>query len=169
MIAAEPPPPAPPQVVVVSRREGTEVVASSDTPLVLTKGAQREQALLRQAVFITTALSLTRPTGEGPALDSWRWTHQAFLQRQVCFSSITGLFACTEASVQPLPDAEKGEAQVSPAAPDAAPESDAARRRLTEALKPRAAALFAADRRQHIEPLLKAAGVIAARPSPPKR
>lgn len=164
MIAAEPPPPAPPaQVIVVSRREGTEVVATSDTPLVLTKGAQREQALVRQAVFITTSLSLVRPTGETPALDSWRWAHQAFVQRQVCFSSITGLFACTEASVQPLPEAEKGEAQVSPAEPDAAPESEAAKRRLAEALKPRTTALFAADRRQHVEPLLKAAGVIAAR------
>ncbi|WP_430418981.1 hypothetical protein [Phenylobacterium sp.] len=161
MIAAEPPPAA--EAVVVSRRESSEVVVSRDTPLVLTKAGQREQAFVRQAIFVTTSLSLTRPGGEAPALDSWRWAHQAFLQRQVCFSSMTGLFACAEASVQPLTDAETGEAPVSPVDPEAAPESEAARKRLADGLKPRATALFDADRRQHVEPMLKAAGVVAAR------
>lgn len=166
MIAADTPPLSPPpaEAVVVSRRDGTEVIASSDTPLVLTKGPQREQAMVRQAIFITTSLSLTRSTATPPSPDTWRWTHQAFLQRVVCVSSITGVFACTEASVQPLPNAEKGEAMASPTEPDAAPESDAARTRLTEGLRPRAAALFEADRRQHVDPLLKAAGVAAVRP-----
>lgn len=158
MIAAEPPPPAPPaaEFVVISRRESSEVVASLDTPL-------RELAFVRQAIFVTTSLSLTRPVGDAPALDSWRWAHQAFLQRQVCFSSITGLFACAEASVQPLANAEKGEAPVSPVDPEAAPESDAARKWLADGLKPEATALFDSDRRQHVEPMLKAAGVAAAR------
>ena len=165
MIAAEPPPPAPPaaEFVVISRRESSEVVASLDTPLVLTKASQRELAFVRQAIFVNTSLSLTRPVGDAPALDSWRWAHQAFLQRQVCFSSITGLFACAEASVQPLANAEKGEAPVSPVDPEAAPESDAARKRLADGLKPRATALFDADRKQHVDPMLKAAGVAAAR------
>lgn len=162
MIAADPAPPPSAEAVVISRRDGTEVVAALDTPLVLTKAGQREQAIVRQAIFVTTSLSLTRPA-KGDALDAWRWTHQAFLQRQVCFSSITGQFACAEASVQPLPNAEKGEAPVSPVDPQAAPESEAARKRLADGLKPRAAALFEADRKQHVDPMLKAAGVVTVR------
>lgn len=165
MIAAEPPAvvqPSP-ETVVVSRSESTQIVASSDQPFVLTKGPQREQALVRQAIFITSSLSVTRPATEGLVTESYRWTHQAFLQRQVCFSSISGLFACTEPVVQALPDAERGDAPVPLTEPDAAPLSEAARRRLADNLKPRASALFDADRRRHVEPMFKAAGVIAAR------
>lgn len=167
MIAAEPPPPTPPaQVIVVSRRDGAEVVASSDRPLILTKGAQREQALVRQAIFLTTSLSVTRPANpQADTLDTWRWAHQAFVQRQVCVSSLSGLFACTEPSVQPLSNRETGEAPVSPLTPDVASESDAARKRLADDLRPRAAALFEADRRQHLEPLFKASAVTVGRPS----
>jgi len=167
MIAAEPPAvvqPAP-EAIVVSRRESTKIVASSDQPFVLTKGPQREQAMVRQAIFITSSLSVTRPATEGLVTESYRWTHQAFLQRQVCFSSISGLFACTEPVVQTLPDAERGDAPVPLTEPDAAPLSEAAHRRLADNLKPRATALFEADRRRHVEPVFKAAGVIAARPA----
>ena len=139
------------------------MVASSDQPFVLTKGSQREQALVRQAIFVTSQVSVTRPATEGLVTESDRWTHLAFLQRQVCFSSISGLFACTEPVVQTLPDAERGEAPVPLAEPDAAPQSDAARRRLADSLRPRATALFEADRRRHVDPIFKAAGVVAAR------
>lgn len=164
MLAAEPPPPAA-EVIVVSRSEATRIVASSDLPFVLTKGPQREQAMVRQAIFITSSLAVTRPAAEGVATESYRWTHQAFLQRQVCFSSISGLFACTEPIVQALPDAEKGEAPVPLAQPDTAPQSEAARQRLSDTLKPRASALFESDRRRHVEPVFKAAGVVATRPA----
>lgn len=139
------------------------MVASSDQPFVLTKGSQREQALVRQAIFVTSQVSVTRPATEGLVTESYRWTHLAFLQRQVCFGSISGLFACTEPVVQTLPDAERGEAPVPLAEPDAAPLSDAARRRLADSLRPRATALFEADRRRHVDPIFKAAGVVAAR------
>ena len=170
MIAAEPPAavqPAP-EAIVVRRSESTRIVASSDLPFVLTKGAQREQAMVRQAIFVTSQISVTRPATESPGglvTESYRWTHQAFLQRQVCFSSISGLFACTDPVVQPLPDAERGEAPAPLAEPDTTPLSEAAHRRLTDALKPRAAALFDTDRRRHVDPVFKAAGVVAARPA----
>lgn len=166
MITAEPPAVVQPaqEAVVVRRSESTQIVASSDQPLVLTKGTQREQALVRQAIFITSSLSVTRPVVEGPVMESYRWTHQAFLQRQVCFSSMSGLFACTEPVVQTLPDAERGDAPVPLTDPDAAPLSEAARKRLAGDLKPRASALFEADRRRHVEPVFKAAGVVSARP-----
>ena len=83
-------------------------------------------------------------------------------------TSLTGLFACTEPTVQPLPNRETGEAPVSPLEPEAAPASEAARKRLADSLRPRATALFEADRRQHLEPLFKAAAVTVVRP-PAKR
>ncbi len=171
MIATEPPAvvqPAP-EAVVVRRSESTQIVASSDQPFVLTKGPVREQAMVRQAIFITSSVSVTRPPTEGLVTESYRWTHQAFLQRQVCFSSISGLFACTEPVVLALPDAERGDAPVPLTEPDAAPPSEAARERLADSLKPRANALFDADRRRHVEPVFKAAGVIAARPATTRR
>lgn len=172
MIAADPPAVAQPapEAIVVRRSESTRIVASSDQPVVLTKGAQREQAMVRQAIFVTSQVSVTRPAAADPATEglvteSYRWTHQAFLQRQVCFSSISGLFACTEPVVQVLPDAERGEAPAPLAEPDTAPLSEAAHRRLADALKPRATALFDTDRRRHVDPVFKAAGVVAARPA----
>ena len=165
MIAAEPPVPPAPEVVVIRRSESTQIVAANDQPFVLTKGPQREQAMVRQAIFITSSLSVTRPATEGVVTETYRWTHQAFLQRQVCLSSISGLFACTEPVVQALPDVERGDAPVPLTEPDTAPLSAAAHRRLADNLKPRASALFEADRRRHVEPVFKAAGVIAARPA----
>lgn len=169
MIAAETPPaivqPAP-EPVTLSRRETSEVVAASDLPLTLAKGAQRERTLVRRAVFVTSVLRVVRPA-EGA--DRYVWSHQAYLHRQVCVTSLVGMFACTSPDVDLLPDAEKGEAAVE--APDAFPLSDAARLRLAEGLKAKAAAMMEADRKARVEPLLRAAGVTvaAAGPAPAKR
>src|SRR5688572_14415814 len=108
MMAADAPPPPAAEVMVVSRRDGSELVATHDLPLVLVKGARREEALVRRAVFITSAVTVTRPAAGGP--ESYRWSYAGFLQRQVCFTSITGLFSCTEAQVEPLPEKAQGEA-----------------------------------------------------------
>lgn len=167
MIAADTPPalvqPAP-EPVTLSRRETSEVVASSDLPLTLAKGAQRERTLVRRAVFVTSVLRVVRPA-EGA--DRYLWTHQAYLHRQVCVTSLTGLFACTSPDVDLLPDAEKGEAMVE--TPDAFPLSDAARLRLAEGLKARAPAMMDADRRARVEPLLRAAGVVVATAAGPAK
>jgi hypothetical protein len=171
VIAADPPAviqPAP-EAIVVRRSESTQLVASNDQPFVLTKGPQREQAMVRQAIFVTSQITVTRPAAANPATEglvteSYRWTHQAFLQRQVCFSSISGLFACTEPVIQALPDVERGDAPAPLTEPDTTPLSEAARRRLVDNLKPRAAALFDTDRRRHVDPAFKAAGVVVVRP-----
>ncbi|RAK69103.1 hypothetical protein [Phenylobacterium kunshanense] len=164
MITAEAPPaavaPAPAPATIL-RRDATEVVAASDLPLTLVKAGQREQALVRRAVFVTSTLTVTRPAGavdtEG---DRYVWTHQAYMQRQVCFTSITGLFACAGAEVEPLPDVERGEAPARLV--DDFPLAEAARRRLAEGLEARAAALFEADRKTKVQPALRAAGVSVA-------
>jgi hypothetical protein len=172
MIVAETPPAAvepAPAAVTVLRRDATEVVAASDLPLTLAKAGQREQALVRRAVFVTSTLTVNRPAGAADAgADRYGWTHQAYMQRQVCFTSITGLFACAGAEVEPLPDVERGEAPVRLA--DDFPLAEAARRRLADGLKARAAALFDSDRKTKVEPALRAAGVaVASSARPPAR
>lgn len=164
MIAAEPPPV---EIVVMSRRDSSEVVVAQDLPLVLVKGARREEALVRRAVFVTSSLSVVRPAAD-VAGDRYRWSYRSFLQRQVCFTSMTGLFSCTEPQVQALPDVAEGEA---PAEPDPArqPLAEAARTTLVASLKARSTAILAADRRAVVDPALKAGGVTiqAAAPSRP--
>lgn len=157
-------PPEPPAVVVLRREEISEVVAASDQPRRLTKGAQVEQALVRQAVFVSGSVSVTRPAADPDAPLAYAWTYQAFVQRQVCFTSITGLFACTGPDVEKLPEVAKGEAPLPPGDP-AFPLAEAAKAQLEAGLKARSAAVFEADRRARIEPLLRAAGVA----SPPAK
>lgn len=150
-------------VVVLSRQDISEVVAASDQPRRLAKGAQAEDALIRQAMFVSGAVSVTRPAADPEGPQAYAWTYQAFVQRQVCFSSITGLFACSEPQVEKLPELARGEAPLAPGEPPAFPLAEAAKSELMSGLKTRAAAVFDADRRARIEPLLRAAGVTTQR------
>lgn len=153
-------PPPHPAEIVVSRQDSSRLVSTQDLPLVLVKGARREEAVLRRAIFLTISVLVTKPA-EDPSAEnvpaSYRWTYKSFLQRQLCVTSITGLFACSTAEVTPLPDVDEGQA---PAQDDGAmPLADTARQRLEDGLKARADTTFAADRKTNFDLLLKAAGV----------
>ena len=155
---------APADVVVLSRDDGSEIVTSLDLPVVLVKAGRSEDVLLRRALFITTSITVVRPAAAlDAASDSYRWRYEAFLQRQVCFTSMTGLFACTLAQAEALPDKATGEARL-PAA--GFHEAEAARRKLTDGLQVRAGALFEADRRANVDPIFKAAGAAVLRAAP---
>ena len=102
------------------------------------------------------------------------------MQRQLCFTSMTGQFSCTTPELIALPEVEKGEAPVLPivsgngvggADDDAFPAATAAEDKITRALKARAASLFETDRKTRIEPIFRAAGVSSAPPggAPTKR
>ena len=80
-------------------------------------------------------------------------------------TSITGLFACSAAETETLPDAQSGQAPLPD--PVAHPASDAAVLTLDGALKARGDALFAADRAANFDPILKAARVAQPRAAPP--
>jgi hypothetical protein len=120
---------------------------------------------------VTSTLTVTRAAGATDGADDrYGWTHQGYMQRQVCFTSITGLFACAGAEVEVLPEVERGEASVRQA--DDFPLAEAARRRLAEGLRARVGSLFDADRRTKVEPALRAAGVTLSRngsPAAPRR
>jgi hypothetical protein len=163
---AQTPADKPADVVVVSRDTQSEVLASRDTPLPLTKARRTEDALLRQAIFLTSTLTVVRPAADAGE-QTLRWSYQPYLQRQLCFTSITGLFSCAGAEVEELTEKAAGEAPL-PAAtgqPGAAPNptAEAARLATATALRTRADALFADDRRLKLDPMLKAAGVSVQR------
>jgi len=163
MTAADTPTP-PVAEMVVSRDDGSRLVAARDTPMVLVKAGRREDAVLRQAVFVTTSLMVVRPAGAEAT--AYRWSYKGFLQRQLCVTSISGLFACSNAEAEPLPDIQNGQAPT--ASPTEHPLADAALATLNEALKARADELFRVDRATHLDPILKAAGVREVRAVPPR-
>ncbi|THD65042.1 hypothetical protein [Phenylobacterium sp.] len=146
-------------VVVVARVDRSAVVASLDLPLTLAKGARREAMVVRRALFFTSSVAVARPavSGADGASDRYRWTLAGYLQRQYCVQSLAGVFACTAPDVEALPDKASGEAPL--AKPDDFPLAQAAEQQLTDSLKARADAVFAADRQAAVDPLLKAAGV----------
>lgn len=170
MLVADPPPAVaaaapvdkPPQVVVVRRDTRSDVLASRDTPLALTKAHKTEDALLRQAIFLTSTLTVVRPA-TGPGEEVLRWTYAPYLQRQLCFTSITGLFSCAAAEVDELTEKAAGEAPLAATPGEAAagpnPAAEGVRVAVTTALRTKAAALFDDDRRLKLGPMLKAAGV----------
>ena len=161
------PVPKPPVVVVVSRDTRSDVLASLDTPLPLIKAGRTEDAMLRQAVFLTSALTVVRPAAGAPGEETLRWTFTPYLQRQLCFTSITGQFACAAAETEELAGKAEGEApfveppQGAPVAPD--PLAETARNNASAALRGRADGLFDDDRRLKLDPMIKAAGVSVRR------
>jgi hypothetical protein len=164
MIQSDPPPaqaatPPAAAVVVVARSDHSAVVASLDLPLTLLKTGRREEMVVRRALFFTASVLVVRPEESGPdgQGDHYRWTLAGYLQRQYCVQSLAGVFACTTPDVEALPDKAQGEAAL--AKPDDFPLAQAAEQQLTDNLKARADAVFAADRQAAVDPLLKAAGV----------
>lgn len=180
---AQVPPDTQTDVVVLSTTNNSQPVGASDLRLTLSKAGREEHAVIRRLIFITSALRLTEPagwTGEGPAPQTCRFEFKSFLQRQQCFVSISGVLACTQAEVTPLTEETHGDAPAPAGAPvgfcnDVFRPVVNARVRLSGTLRDRAAELFAADQRDKVDPLFKAAGLTvrpdapssaAARPSP---
>ncbi len=168
------PPDTATDTVVLSRTDNTQTVEAADQSLLLTKHRREEHALVRRLIFIMANLTLTEPAatvGDAPPPQTCHWQYRSFLQRQLCFTSMSGQFACTQPEVTPLPDETHGEA--------AAPANAAigfcndvfrpavnARVRLAGTLRDRSAELFATDQKAKVGPIFKAAGVaVAAEPT----
>jgi hypothetical protein len=167
-------PPAAPDFVVINQIDSTQTVESADLPLLLTKAKRVEHALVRRVLFITATLRLTQPpaplladaaqSAPPPPKQTCRWTYRAFLQREICFVSMSGLTSCTQPEVISLPDTAEGDAPISDA-PQQGVCNDIfrpamnARIPMTTALLSRSKALFAADQKTKVDAQFKAAGV----------
>lgn len=91
-------------------------VAQKARPLVLTKGGRTENAVVRYQIFLRT---IAKPgavpaTPEGVTLSAIPcvWTVESYLQRDLCFYSITGLLGCEEGATTPLRAVENGQADL---------------------------------------------------------
>jgi hypothetical protein len=159
--AAAPAPPAPAQASRLL------TIAQRTRPLILIKAGRSETAVVRQQIFLKTSV---RPgamaTVEGQAAIAaaatpCAWVIEAYLQREVCFSSMTGLSSCTDAVSLPLAAGETGQTDLaSPIACDVQAGPVAlAERRVVASLQSLSAGLFEDDYRIKIRPMLAASGV----------
>lgn len=173
MIQADPPPaqaapapPAAPAEMVVARSTHTTTAANLDLPLTLAKAGRREEMVVRRVLFVNAAVTQVRPPGaeaDGRA-DRYRWTLAGFLEREYCVRSLTGVLACTQPEIAPLPDKAEGEAPLAQAGDFRL--AVLAEGNLTSTLAARADEIFAADRLAAVDPFLKAAGVSVPKAAP---
>ena len=160
------PAPVPPSAseVVLSRTEAIREITHIDTPLVLTKGATVEQAVLRQQLFLSISTRLVR-TADPSSPPVCRWIAKALINRETCFSSVSGLFSCTLPQQSELIQQSAGEeapqATQDPVCEEVFAPAAAAIQLLSENVRALAPNLFEEDRRTSLEPLLKASGVKA--------
>ena len=105
--AAVPTPPALQRLAPISQKA---------RPLVLTKAGRSESAVVRHQIFLRTVV---RPgpvpaAVEGVSVSAipCAWTVESYLQREICFYSMTGLMGCTDTNTLPLMATETGQADL---------------------------------------------------------
>jgi hypothetical protein len=105
--ATAPAPPQPPQL------QRLAPVTQKAKQLLLTKGGRTENAVVRYQIFLRT---IAKPgavpaTPEGVTVSAipCAWTVESYLQREICFYSITGLLGCAEGDTKPLMATETGQ------------------------------------------------------------
>lgn len=168
---ASPPPTAPPAAMAplppastVKGASATLTLAYDDLQLTLTKARRAESATVRYQLFLKLDVDRKLPDGADQRSIQCGWRLRAFLQRTICFSSMTGLLGCVDPETEEITEAETGAADQGqdPAASTCDlnfPPAREARDRMTTALKAAAPARFEEDYRLKVEPLLLASGV----------
>jgi hypothetical protein len=164
---APPPPPPPPEVV---RTDSSYLqVARKDVPLLLAKGKQSENALIRYQLFVRTDVEARQaaatPEAPPPPVYCQRVV-TIYLEREPCFESISGKLACGERYTVRLEDRERGTETLPLSAEATAcavgkPEIAAASSRLAAAGEASADARFGADLTRRLTPELAKGGIKA--------
>ncbi len=164
-----PSPQAPASPSTVKGASATMTVAARDQPLVLTKARRSESALVRHQVFLRYDVDRKVPDGVDQRTVQCGWRLRAYLQRSICFSSMTGLLSCTDPVSEELATAESGAADQGqdPALTTCdlnfGPAREA-RDRMIAAFKVDAQARFDEDYTLNVKPQLLASGVKISKP-----
>jgi len=174
MQAGPPPASSPPvaaQPSTVKGASATMTVAAGDTRLVLTKARRAESAMVRQQVFLRYDVDRKVPDGVDQRTAQCGWRLRAYLQRSICFWSMTGLLSCTDPVSEELPTGESGAAELGqdPAASACDlnfPPAREARDRMITAVEADAQARFDEDYALNVRPQLLASGVKITKPKP---
>lgn len=102
--------PAPPQPPTLQR---LSPIAQKARPFVVTKAGRAESGAVRHQIFLRTVAKPgtvpTPPPGVTVSAIPCAWTVEAYLQREICFNSMTGLLACTDSNTIPLMATEAGQ------------------------------------------------------------
>lgn len=162
-------PPATAQPSTVKGASATMTVAASDVRLVLTKARRAESAMVRHQVFLRYDVDRKVPDSADQRAAQCGWRLRAYLQRSICFSSMTGLLSCTDPVSEELPTGESGAADLGqdPAASACDlnfPAAREARDRVIAAVKTDAQARFDEDYALNVKPQLLASGVKITKP-----
>jgi hypothetical protein len=108
--ATAPAAPQPPQL----QRMAT--VLQKARQLLLTKAKRTEAVVVHQQIFLRTVVKpgavAAVPAGVTVSAIPCAWTVETYLQRNICFYSITGLLGCTEDMTKPLMATERGQADL---------------------------------------------------------
>ena len=104
------PAPLPPQLQKLAP------VAQKAKPLTLAKAGRTESAVVRYQIFLRTIVKPGAvpavPAGVTVSAIPCAWTVESYLQRDLCFYSITGLLGCEEGATVPLQAIEHGQADL---------------------------------------------------------
>lgn len=158
--ATAPADPLPPQL------QRLAPVSQKARQLLLTKAGRTEAVVVHQQIFLRTVAkpgaTVATPEGVSVSAIPCAWTVEAYLQRDICFYSITGLLGCTEAMTKPLMANERGQADLpaGAACEVSAKPVEAAEGRAIAALDRTKDQLFDEDYRLAVKPQLMGAGAI---------
>ena len=158
--ATAPADPQPPQL------QRLAPVSQKARQLLLTKAGRTEAVVVHQQIFLRTVAkpgaTVATPEGVSVSAIPCAWTVEAYLQRDICFYSITGLLGCTEAMTKPLMASERGHADLPAGAvcEVSAKPVEAAEGRAIAALDRTKDQLFDEDYRLAVKPQLVGAGAI---------
>lgn len=148
------------------------IVADRDRPLLIQKPPALEAAIVRQRLLLRHVV--TEVTVGDEDRTSCRWEIASYIQRDVCFTSITGMTGCTASVSEKLAQESKGVLDIPPlpaadveppptSAPPAVCEftSGPLAGKLADAvarLSDRSAALFESDFNTQLRPLMTRTG-----------
>jgi len=156
--ATAPADPQPPQL------QRLAPVSQKARQLLLAKAGRTEAVVVHQQIFLRTVAKpgAVPATPEGVTVSAipCAWTVEAYLQRDICFYSITGLLGCTEAMTKPLMASERGQADLpaGAACEVSAKPVEAAEGRAIAALDRTKDQLFDEDYRLAVKPQLVGTG-----------
>ncbi len=171
--ASTPPPavaPAPPPPPAATRMAP---IAQRDRPLTLTKAGRAETALVRHQIFFrTTVRAGVSASVEGQvmamAVKPCAWAIETYLQREICFFSMTGLTSCTDPVTLTLSAGETGKVDLTAdqTCDVQSKPVESAERRIIASLDMLSAGLMEDDYQTAVRPILKASGVTIVDLSP---
>lgn len=110
------PPPATPAVQqqVVSRDSAAVLISNGERRLTLRQGPTAEAMIVRYQLVLNRSLQRVATTTSDLQRQLCRWEMTAYLQRDICFTSLSGMTGCTEVANTPLAPSSKGEAEIAP-------------------------------------------------------